>query len=175
MLLLFFSLILTAWTWFKIIFLDSSFSFCLLLPDLDIGKTGILSSTSPSLQILFFHFWFTMNVSQYQRDTIICLYAWLRTCAYIAFCPYVFYPRPYMSKLLAVKVLIFSVSPSTYFVIYSEKMSSIWANFNRVFEVFQGLLNSALQVMRHNAPIQSDCKIFTQQYLWWECMVILYF
>ena len=54
-------------------------------------------------------------------------------------------------------------------------MSSIWANFNRVFEVFQGLLNSALQVMRHNALIQSDCKIFTQQYLWRECMVILYF
>ena len=96
MLLLFFSLILTAWTWFKIIFLDSSFSFCLLLPDLDSCKIGILSSTFPSLQILFFHFWFTMNVSQYQRDTIICLYAWLRTYAYIAFCPCVFYPQPYI-------------------------------------------------------------------------------
>ena len=174
MLLLFFSLILTAWTWFKIIFLDSSFSFCLLLPDLDSCKIGILSSTFPSLQILFFHFWFTMNVSQYQRDTIICLYAWLRTYA-SAHVFFILSPTYWMSKLLAVKVLIFSVSPSTYFVIYSEKMSSIWANFNRVFEVFQGLLNSALQVMRHNALIQSDCKIFTQRYLWRECMVILYF
>ena len=34
---------------------------------------------------------------------------------------------------------MFSVSPPTYSIIYSKNMPSIWANFDREFEVLQAL------------------------------------
>ena len=58
------------WFIYRIFFL-----FCFLLMDQVSGSFGILSSTFPSLYILFFQFWSTMNASQYQRVIVpvMCL------------------------------------------------------------------------------------------------------
>ena len=47
-------------------------SFCLLIPDLPGCRIWILLSTFPSLQIFFFHFWFTINASPSAGVIIIC-------------------------------------------------------------------------------------------------------
>ena len=51
-----------------------------------------------------------------------------------------FFPWSYILNILAFSavLLIFSVLPSTYSVIYCENMPSIWASFSHVFQVFQG-------------------------------------
>ena len=69
-----------------------SLSFCFLPLDLVSCITGILSSTFPSLQILFFHLLFTMNTNPCQRDVTTL---GVRTFADIVFSPC--YPWSYHS------------------------------------------------------------------------------
>ena len=53
-----------------------------------------------------------------------------------------------LKKKLAVKLLIFSVRSSIYFVIYSKICPLFGQTFNHVFEVFQGVLFALLLYLK---------------------------
>ena len=138
MFLLFFSLILSLIPVLKPLFLIHVLvSFCF-----STGCTGILS---PYL-FIFNSQWNECYPFQNKETWLFELGSSCKLLFYayicdIAFCS-CFYPWLYILNIISLTsnlINVFLVSPSTYSIIYSEKMPSIRENFNHVFEVFQGL------------------------------------
>ena len=79
----------------------------------------------------------------------------IQNYSFIAFCPYastLFYPWSYVLNIQTTshKNAIFPVASSTYLQFILKNMPSIWANFNQVFEVFQGLFFTFLLLQQND-------------------------
>ena len=130
-------------------------------------------------------FWFTMNANPYQRDLVTCLclyktnlhwYRFLFLCFDFVF----ILGPPYQTfNFLTVKLLMFSVSPSTYCVMHSEKHALYFNKFqSRVYSILGPLFRLPLLAKRCTGVEVTIFQWFTAskstlkslKYIWWILM-----
>ena len=121
-------------------------SFCLLFLYLAICRVGILSSTFPNLWILFFHFWFTINVGHIPWSMYSSIQNKLSTCQLrLAFCSHFFIFFLFLAPPYTLNIKIYRLEGADFF---STTVHVFCNLFLKIYALFGQILITCLKCSR---------------------------